>query len=74
MMENEKRATELNEQDLAQVAGGERIGFGENFSCTCPQCGYFIKYATMIGDMQCPSCGEYFNASDQAPEVYWQER
>lgn len=74
MMENEKKSAELNEQELTGVAGGKRIGFGIPFSCTCPECGQFIRQGTMIGLVTCPNCGEAFDATDQAPEDDFQSR
>lgn len=73
-MENEKKSAELNEQELTEVSGGRRIGYGVPFSCVCPECQYFIKEGTLIGNVTCPNCGESFNASDQAPEDDFQSR
>lgn len=73
-MEDENKAEELKEQDLTQVTGGERIGFGIPFPCVCPECGHFIRNGTLIGCVVCPSCGESFSAVDQAPEDNFQSR
>lgn len=64
MPENEKKVTELNEEELKDVAGGGAVVYAEDSSGgTCPKCGYDIfldaGYDPLTGRVgrTCGKCG-----------------
>lgn len=67
MKENEKKVTELNEEELGEIAGGfitPEVRYGDDalICLTCPECGKTYS-ATLKEfhnfDALCPKCGTF---------------